>query len=82
MNVSAVLKFTDIARVRKLPDTNNVLVVFNFYQHAPVVIGRKQLVLILEKITREFSATKYPRIHDRARYLADECRRELWPRTV
>ena len=37
MKIATVVKFTDIAKVKKLADSNNVEVSFYFYQHEPVV---------------------------------------------
>ena len=79
----AQMQFLDACKIKKLPDTNNVMVSFfdlNGWPTPSVMIGRKQLVLLLEKIARDFS--KFPAIHAQAATLAMTTRDRLWPKSL
>jgi hypothetical protein len=78
------LKWLEVVKVRKL-GTNNVEVFFREDDgklSAPLLIGKKQLVVTLEKAAGEFSPTDFPHLHIHLSTFAKECRDRFWPRTV
>jgi hypothetical protein len=79
------LRYLDLVKVMKLPNSNNVVVSFldeNGILQPAITIGRKQLVTLLEKLATEISPIKWPAAHARACELAAETRGHLWPRTL
>jgi hypothetical protein len=82
------LRFLHMKQVRKIPETNNVVV--HFHPHAdgydappplPMIIGRKQFVLRLEKIAREVEPELWA-VRSVAAQNAREARAYLWPKTL
>jgi hypothetical protein len=79
---NAQLQYLEIAKVTKISGTNNVMLSYHDLDgrlQPSVVIGKKQLVLLYEKIAADFSASEYPGINSRASALAKEMREHLWP---
>jgi len=89
MDVETKLKWHDVAKIKKLADTNNVEV--SFLPHLidrtispPVIIGRKQLVILLEEVADEYEETKdqYPGCYAQALENAKSAREHLWPKSL
>ena len=84
---TGLLKYLDIVKVASLPESNNVRVTFypTFVGEPiekPVVIGKKQLVLLLEKLAADPIVKKFEQTRERARHTAESARRVLWPKTL
>jgi hypothetical protein len=86
INVEANLKYLDISVIRKIADTNNVRVTFNRFGSDgtpnPVIIGRKQLVLILEALAADPIVRQFKETHERAVDIAKRARAQLWPQSL
>jgi hypothetical protein len=74
------LKYIEMLKVKKLADSNNVIV--TFFGRPSVLIGKKQLVLLLDKIARNLEPHNYPGTHETVASNAAECRRRLWPKSL
>jgi hypothetical protein len=81
------LKYLHMRQVQKISETNNVVV--HFHEDAgvegalepSVILGRRQLVLKLEKIAREVEPDLWA-VRQAAAQNAREAREYLWPKTV
>ena len=69
-----------IAKIKKLSDSNNVIV--TFMDGRTMMIGKKQLVLRLERLAGLFSQGDYPNTLSSACINAQEARAQLWPKTL
>ena len=69
------MRFLDMAKIRKIPDTN--LVEVTFHGSPSFVIARKHLVLKLERLAERISPVEHPTIREQITYTAQQCRRQL-----